>query len=1183
MNCRKYTGEERYRIVGDPVDVVTGANLDRNLDFRLVGPLPLEWHRYYNSAQNERLCPLGWGHTHEYDRRLLLDVDGLSYIKSTGKSVGFPPLERDGDEFARTGVVLRRVASDIYLVREQRKPAMEFAFQDCSPVGLLKRVFRGDSSINFRYVPDRRLEMIIDSRGRTVRVRHDPAGRILELVLVGSATKEDRRILSCTYDEAGNLVQCVDPYRNPFTFKYDRNNRMISKTDRRGYSFLFEYDTEGRCTHSQGEDGLFEVRLEYSPKEQVTVVTRANGGQFTYFYNSAGTITKIVEPDGSVRTFNLDSKGRVSEEVDANGDVTKWIYGSSGALIGKRSSLGQFSTGDNRPVKPDKKAHRIPTRPLEWEYGRLFSPSRVMAPTADDSAVQQFSHSVRKLAREDRRHFSSALKGFDSSSANPGNGLNSGEVYDDFGLLIQEWDWSGKARRWNYDAAGNTVRYHDRDGLTYRYEYASANLRCRRVDPLGQVVSFGYTATALPAKITDPGGTCTDYVYDPKDRMVQVRRGGSLKEEYHYDLADNLIQKLDGNGNLLVTFEIGPQNLKTVRHLTSGENHYYVYDKLGRYAELATDEIKVRFEYDRWGYRTLDERDGRGVKHTFIGPRRLGSTIILNRFTISYHRLPDGATRITDPGGKHHFIRLAGNGLVVRTMSNGSSELTQFDAAGRCLLKEQTQSQRSEQPWIRTYSYSGEGDLIRVDDSLHGVVRYEHDAAHRLNRAIHNETFETYRYDAAGNLLEHPGLSGVTIGESNQLRTANGYEFEYNDRRHIGIRRGPNGETRYHYNSCDMLVRCETPQGDWQAAYDPLGRRTFKSFGGKRVEFYWDTDRLAAEVRQDGSLRIYIYADAFAMTPLLFVEYKTVDADPDSGNRYFLFANHISTPIRVEDEQGSVVWSARIDPYGTAHVPSGAAIEMPLRFPGHYLDSETGLHYNRFRYHNPELGRYLQSDPIGIAGGLNVYAYTSNPLRRVDVRGLAGDPPCETGATSEEDEESNFPAENWDAELSAEDEPQEEPEIDWDKVQESRDAYDRATDRAAELPKGSEDKTVAAAGDGVYASGTNQVKDFDHVPPDDVKSALGTDLFPPQEGKQDFLDNGDPGSYNASHAEMQAAAAQPGEPIGVSKEMCDNCYPAMQQIAQDSGEPQYVTDPSGTTVFHPNGGTTFLNWDEPPS
>src|SRR5262249_32269743 len=83
-----------------------------------------------------------------------------------------------------------------------------------------------------------------------------------------------------------------------------------------------------------------------------------------------------------------------------------------------------------------------------------------------------------------------------------------------------------------------------------------------------------------------------------------------------------------------------------------------------------------------------------------------------------------------------------------------------------------------------------------------------------------------------------------------------------------------------------------------------------------------------------------------------------------------------------------IVWQARFDPYGKAHLDPENQIELPFRFPGHWADDQTGLHYNRYRYYSPELGRYLQSDPLGIAGGLNLYAYTPRPLTQVDVLGL---------------------------------------------------------------------------------------------------------------------------------------------------------------------------------------------------
>src|SRR5262249_22108451 len=171
---------------------------------------------------------------------LEFDVDGLRYITPVGKAVGFPPLPRDGDEFARAGVVLRRVEARLYQARQHRLPTMEFRFRDCWPAALLVRVFRGNDAIHFTYNPAGHLEDITDSLGRKIRVEHDPKGRVLGLVLTGPTPDKERRLLGCRYDPAGNLVEGIDAYRNAFRFRYDADNRMIAHTDRRGYTFHFE-------------------------------------------------------------------------------------------------------------------------------------------------------------------------------------------------------------------------------------------------------------------------------------------------------------------------------------------------------------------------------------------------------------------------------------------------------------------------------------------------------------------------------------------------------------------------------------------------------------------------------------------------------------------------------------------------------------------------------------------------------------------------------------------------------------------------------------------------------------------------------------------------------------------------------------------------------------------------------
>ncbi|WP_417784417.1 RHS repeat-associated core domain-containing protein [Terasakiella pusilla] len=106
-----------------------------------------------------------------------------------------------------------------------------------------------------------------------------------------------------------------------------------------------------------------------------------------------------------------------------------------------------------------------------------------------------------------------------------------------------------------------------------------------------------------------------------------------------------------------------------------------------------------------------------------------------------------------------------------------------------------------------------------------------------------------------------------------------------------------------------------------------------------------------------------------------------IHSGPASAVVYYIHTDHLNTPQVVSDNQGTVVWRADYDAFGQAAVASGSILTFNLRFPGQYFDSETGLHYNYYRDYDPNTGRYIQSDPIGLDGGSNTYLYANgNPL-----------------------------------------------------------------------------------------------------------------------------------------------------------------------------------------------------------
>lgn len=122
-----------------------------------------------------------------------------------------------------------------------------------------------------------------------------------------------------------------------------------------------------------------------------------------------------------------------------------------------------------------------------------------------------------------------------------------------------------------------------------------------------------------------------------------------------------------------------------------------------------------------------------------------------------------------------------------------------------------------------------------------------------------------------------------------------------------------------------------------------------------------------------------------AATLLLLI----TSALPASARVYYVHADHLGTPIAMTDDQQEVVWQARYDPFGNTVIDASSEVELNLRFLGQYFDKESGLHHNYFRDYDPTTGRYTQSDPIGLEGGINTYAYSlNNPINYSDPYGL---------------------------------------------------------------------------------------------------------------------------------------------------------------------------------------------------
>src|SRR5262249_41452831 len=154
-------------LVGDPIDVVSGANIDVTVDLRLHGPIPLAWRRYYNSARREVSCDLGWGHSHDFQRTLTRVLDGLHYTDPFGTEVPFPFLA-PGETACTSGLTLSRSGHDSYQLLQAFEAVQVFEFSDAGDMAPLRRLRLGGAQIELSYDVTGRLIEIVDSLGRPI-------------------------------------------------------------------------------------------------------------------------------------------------------------------------------------------------------------------------------------------------------------------------------------------------------------------------------------------------------------------------------------------------------------------------------------------------------------------------------------------------------------------------------------------------------------------------------------------------------------------------------------------------------------------------------------------------------------------------------------------------------------------------------------------------------------------------------------------------------------------------------------------------------------------------------------------------------------------------------------------------------------------------------------------------------
>lgn len=251
----------------------------------------------------------------------------------------------------------------------------------------------------------------------------------------------------------------------------------------------------------------------------------------------------------------------------------------------------------------------------------------------------------------------------------------------------------------------------------------------------------------------------------------------------------------------------------------------------------------------------------------------------------------------------------------------------------------------------------------------YGSLAWQYDKVGNLTSQTVNSSTTTYGYTSGSNRL----ASMTNGGTINVTTDSNGNITS------IPPADQPGTAATFTYSANRLSSITGSPVGITSNLYDAFGERYSKQDPGSNPSTYtYGLEGNLIEENDNGSVTDYLYHQGFLVGIWL----------PATSTLYYVNSDQRRVPQMVTNSSETVVWSTTYQPYGTTSVPVGS-VTQNVRLPGQYQDTETGFYYNGFRDYMPNLGRYLEDDPIGLAGGMNPYLYAdANPERFVDRSGL---------------------------------------------------------------------------------------------------------------------------------------------------------------------------------------------------
>ncbi|CAL1241964.1 RHS repeat-associated core domain-containing protein [Candidatus Methylocalor cossyra] len=1022
-----------------PVNIASGAVELEFVDVAIPGQVALVWERHYSTERLDRApTPLGQGWTNSYCATLEPKFDGFEFVTPEGAS----EFVEDRAGLVRRGGRAVNLGAGLEVFRDGRRYLVQHWEVESGAVR--RYAFIPDETrrpwrlASLEDVTGQALDLEWDAAGKLISVTQRLERRCLRLaytrhgtvgqVLFQPPDGEHQLLARYEYDPQGRLSAAYDAAGFADRYEYDEKGRITREIVKDGGVFTFRYDAQGRCIRTSGLGRYDEKRLRFLDAVGITEVTDSYDNTRTYQYLPSGQMVREVDPLGGETKTDYDEHGRIVAKTDPTGAVTRYGYDEKGNRNAITDALGHtysFVFND----------HHLPvamTDPNGQVWRRTYDGANRLVATEDPlghrwtigydaegnaaelrnplgaRAYRKFTRGVLEAVTDWMGHSTSfRLDGFGRVSERIGP---LGEVtrfrYDTLGNPIEVRLPDGSGWRAAYDSAGNLTHFIDGNGHITRFRYGPCRRLLARIDPVGGTVRYvwGSEPGWLEQVVNEKEETYT-FFRDAAGRIVRERGFDGAERQFGYDAAGFTRSYTNANGE---TIHIQRDALHRIirQILPDGGEVNYGFDPLGNLVSAVNADIAVRFERDPLG-RIIKEFQGEHwVESRYDAVGNLIRTATSLGHEVDYRVDANGlVSQLATLGQTLEFRRNAYGQETARQMPGGMLMEQSYDDLGRLV------EQRVGPGWLsdvneffsaipenreiihRRYAYDRNSALTAIVDGRWGRVDYFYDPAERLLQALRERgTSEAFEYDACGNITRMRSENGeatdetLVYGPGNRLvqKGTTRYEYDAEGRRINKIEEADSAEPkvwRYQWDALDRLRSVTRPDGEvWRYKYDAFARRVEKAGPETVRQFLWDGDVLVQEHAKDQSLAAWLFeADSFA--PLATVQ---------NGQVYSVINDHLGTPKELVDTRGAVAWSSLLKAWGEEDTGTGhqALPSCPIRFQGQYRDEETDLHYNRFRYYDPESGQYLSPDPIGLAGGLRTHGYVHDPVGWVDPTGL---------------------------------------------------------------------------------------------------------------------------------------------------------------------------------------------------